>query len=74
MPYMIDIEWFDYIHCRSPYYECINFREFFILNDKGEVIDSIRFYPDETNDGRFYRVDKERYEKIKKYYRGKDKI
>lgn len=64
---MIDIEWFNKIHCRHPSYICINYVEFFILNDKDEIIDKICLYPQETSDNRFYRVEKERYDKIKKY-------
>lgn len=66
-PYAIDIEWFEKIHCRHPSNTCINFIEFLILNDEDEIIDSIRLYPQETNNKRIYWVDRERYLKIKKY-------
>lgn len=65
--YAIDIKWFGKIHWRHPSYTCINFIEFLILDDKDEIIDSICLYPEETNDGRIYWVERERYLKIKKY-------
>ena len=71
MPYLIDINWFRYIHCRKPYYRCINFIEFYILNNDNEPVDSICLYSSETKDGRFYEVDKERYDRIKKYMNDK---
>ena len=71
MPYyMIDREWFKHIHWRHPRYGCINFEEFFILDNNDEIITSIKLFPNETEDGRFYLVDKERYETVKKYYKG----
>lgn len=74
MPYLIDIKWFGCIHCRKPHYQCINFIEFYVLNNNNEVIDSICLYPNETKDGRFYEVDKERYDKIKKYMNDKGEL
>ena len=73
-PYIIDREWFKHIHWRHPSYGCINFEEFFILDDNDEIITSIKLFPNETEDGRFYLVDKERYETVKKYYRRENKL
>ena len=70
VPYIIDRKWFKHIHWRHPNYACINFEEFFILDDNDEIIASIKLFPNETKDGRFYWVDKERYATAKKYYKG----
>lgn len=64
--YIIDLKWFDKIHCRRPYYQCINFIEYYILNDDDEVIDSIKL-PKEPFVDTLYKVDKETYDKIKSY-------
>lgn len=66
--YVIDIKWFDCIHCRQPEYSrCVNLKQFYILNDNNDIIDRIELFPNETTDGRFFRVDKVRYHKIIAY-------
>ena len=67
LPYAIDIGWFNKIHCRHPQYGCIGFIEYFILDDNDQIIDSIKLYPEETTNNIIYKIDKERYDKIKKY-------
>ena len=52
-PYIIDREWFKHIHWRHPSYGCINFEEFFILDDNDEIITSIKLFQNETEEGRF---------------------
>ena len=64
--YIIDLKWFDKIHYRRPYYGCINFIEYYILNDDNEVIDSIKL-PKEPFVDTLYKVDKKTYDKIKSY-------
>ena len=64
--YMIDLAWFDKIHCRRPMYICINFIEYYILDSENEIIDSIKITSEPVAPG-IYPVDKETYEKIKRY-------
>ena len=64
--YLIDILWFNHIHCRHPQYRCINFIEFYILDDHDDIIDSVKLYS-EPICNRFYETDKETYSKIKQY-------
>jgi len=66
--YVIDLEWFDKIHCRRPYYNCFNFIEYYILNEDDEIVDSIKI-TSEPFIGELYKVDKETYDKIKFYMR-----
>lgn len=68
-PYIVDLEWFfKRIHCRCPDYGTVGFRKYFFLGkDCDDILDSVELYDRETKDGRFYYVDKERYDKIKKY-------
>ena len=67
--YVIDLKWFDKIHCRQPLYQCLNFIEYYILNDNDEIIDSIKITSKPFVD-MLYKVDKETYDKIKFYMRG----
>lgn len=64
--YVVDIRWFENIKCRQPMYNCINFYEFFILDEYYEVIDSIKLYPQKMGD-RYIKTDRQTYCKIQEY-------